>query len=161
MFIISKPKYSVTAKCLSYPGTGQRNFLSFTSYHGLHPSTIGAVIIHAIVSNIMLRLELPPTITFSGSTPRSCAKALYMMEYRQEVRSFCNQDRLLFYILYRCLRCQAFSRRYQAALSRLTSGHIQLESHCLISVKFLLQGVLFLQQLFLVHLFIKHFAVTS
>lgn len=57
------------------PGTGQRNFLFFTSYHGLQPSTAGAVIKHEIVSNIILRLEEPPTITFSASTPRISAKS--------------------------------------------------------------------------------------
>ena len=35
--IISIPKYSVIAKCLSYPGTGHKNFTLSNLHHGVLP----------------------------------------------------------------------------------------------------------------------------
>lgn len=37
--IISIPKYSVIAKCLSYPGTGHKNFTLSSFAHGVLPIT--------------------------------------------------------------------------------------------------------------------------
>ena len=67
ILIISIPNNSVILKCLSYPGTGQRNFILSNLHHGVEPLT-PKVIERATVSYIMLRLELPQTITFSFST---------------------------------------------------------------------------------------------
>ena len=56
--IISIPKYSVMAKCLSYPGTGQRNFTLSNLHHGVLPITPW-VMERETVSYMTFKLELP------------------------------------------------------------------------------------------------------
>ena len=67
-------KKPVTPKCLSYPGAGQRNLIFPWRSQGCSPATPFSEK-QAIVSNIILRLELPPMNTFSGLTPSICAKS--------------------------------------------------------------------------------------
>ena len=65
MLIISIPKYSVIAKCLSYPGTGQRNFTLSSLHHGVLPHT-PCVQERLTVSNISVRLAFPYITIFSA-----------------------------------------------------------------------------------------------
>ena len=63
--IISMPKLSVMAKCLSYPGAGHKNLTLSSLHQGVEPQT-PSIMDLATVSYITLRLELPNTITLSA-----------------------------------------------------------------------------------------------
>ena len=67
ILIISIPKNSVILKCLSYPGTGQRNFTLSSLHHGVEPFT-PCVMERDTVSYITFKLELPYTMIFSFFT---------------------------------------------------------------------------------------------
>ena len=75
MLIISIPISSVILKCLSYPGTGQRNLTLSRWHQGVLP-IIPKSIADDTQSYMMLRLALPHTNTFSLGTlkksPISC-----------------------------------------------------------------------------------------
>ena len=58
ILIISIPKYSVMVKCLSYPGTGHRNFTLSSLHHGVLPITPWVMDLET-VSYIIFRLEFP------------------------------------------------------------------------------------------------------
>ena len=67
IFIISIPKYSVIAKCRSYPGTGHNHFTLSNLHHGVEPIT-PCVILLEIQSNITFNDELPKIIILSLGT---------------------------------------------------------------------------------------------
>ena len=74
-FTIRMPKCWVMAKCRSYPGTGQRNLISGSLHQGLSEPYTPERRALVMQSYIMLRLELPPTIISSCSTPSISARS--------------------------------------------------------------------------------------
>ena len=70
--IIWMPKASVTPKWRSYPGTGHSHLTCSSLHHGSDPS-VPKFQQRATASYMRDRLELPPTMTFSGSSSSMAA----------------------------------------------------------------------------------------
>ena len=65
------PKYSVMPKCLSYPGTGQRNFTRSSLHQGVLPM-MPCVYALETVSYMTFSEELPYTMMLAGSFSIIC-----------------------------------------------------------------------------------------
>ena len=72
---ISMPYDASIVKCRSYPGTGQTKVTFSSSFHGRGESTPPCSRCCTSTSCIIVRLELPPATSWSGSTQSSSANS--------------------------------------------------------------------------------------